>query len=94
MLSYYRNALLHVFIGETIVACALAAYGKQIQKEGVSEKLLFKDVWFLFKLLKREIVSDFNVVDDYKRMLDFGIIHRTKQDMAASEDDSLVFVPN
>jgi glycerol-3-phosphate O-acyltransferase len=52
MLSYYRNTIMHTFLPEAFVSCALAAFGAQLSsKEGVKIGRLFEETAFLMELL-------------------------------------------
>lgn len=43
MLSYYRNTIVHVFLPEAFVSCALSAFGAQLSsKEGVKINRLYE----------------------------------------------------
>jgi glycerone phosphate O-acyltransferase/fatty acyl-CoA reductase len=53
MLSYYRNTLVHAFLPEGFVGCALAAFGDQLSsKEGVSMSRVQEQTRFLVHLLR------------------------------------------
>eukprot|EP00742_Colponemidia_sp_Colp-10_P010413 GILJ01011431.1.p1 GENE.GILJ01011431.1~~GILJ01011431.1.p1 ORF type:complete len:1177 (+),score=214.25 GILJ01011431.1:40-3570(+) len=57
MLSYYRNQIMHLFVNEALVACALHAFGHQLAwTEGVNVNRLWEEVNFLANLLKREFI--------------------------------------
>jgi glycerone phosphate O-acyltransferase/fatty acyl-CoA reductase len=58
MLSYYKNNLVHLFINESYVACALNAFkGDWNEEEGISIQRVLASAFFLSQLLKQEFVS-------------------------------------
>jgi len=72
MLSYYRNNLVHVFINEAEVACALLGFS--IQKEsGFPLDQVWKRVQFLKTLLNEEFVvrDTMKTLDDFKSVVNF-----------------------
>jgi glycerol-3-phosphate O-acyltransferase len=64
MLSYYRNTILHTFLPEAFVSCALAAFGDQLSsKEGVKIGRLYEETTFLMNLLSEEYLIPYNLQD-------------------------------
>mmetsp|Transcript_32012 Transcript_32012/g.31710 ORF Transcript_32012/g.31710 Transcript_32012/m.31710 type:complete len:821 (-) Transcript_32012:23-2485(-) len=60
LLSYYRNALHHIFIGEALCACALYSFGEKLAwNSGVSKERVIVETLFLWNLIEREFVSRF-----------------------------------
>lgn len=55
MLSYYRNTLLHAFLPDAFLACALASFGEHLSaREGVLLPRLHTQTVFLARLLRNE----------------------------------------
>ena len=64
MLSYYRNTIVHTFLPEAFVSCALAAFGAQLStKEGVKIARLYEETVFLTNLLSEEYLIPYNLQD-------------------------------
>lgn len=64
MLSYYRNTIMHTFLPEAFVSCAIAAFGAQLSsKEGVKIGRLFEETTFLMELLSEEYLIPYNLQD-------------------------------
>lgn len=80
MLSYYRNTLIHAFWLESIVACALSSFGRDIAwKEGVSMERLWTEVNFLNALVSKEFQLREKLTKDFlpilvDRMIKRGIL--------------------
>lgn len=56
-LAYYRNHLVHLFVSEAVIACALQAFQwRRASDEGVKLDALLKEVSFLSLLLKLEFI--------------------------------------
>lgn len=55
MLAYYRNNLVHVFINEAYIACAITEFefGEQ---QGISLQRVFEQTLFIATILKDEFV--------------------------------------
>lgn len=48
MLSYYRNTIIHAFLPEAFLGCALTAFGEELYaKEGVKLTRLEEETLFL-----------------------------------------------
>lgn len=76
LLSYYRNSILHVFANESLIACAIAAFGQQIAwQEGVELKRLWEEVDFLLKLLHKEFIipNRIKTYEQFVAKIDFMI---------------------
>ena len=73
MLSYYRNAIMHIFFKEAYCACALFAFGEKLAfSEGVPRQRLREEALFLSSLLRNEFVVRDNVtgLDSIDRVID------------------------
>lgn len=56
-LAYYRNHILHLFVSEAVIACALQAFQwRRSTDRGVAKVDLLKEVRFLSQLLKKEFI--------------------------------------
>lgn len=81
MLSYYRNALTHVFLPEAFISLALVSFGSQMAyREGVALDRLMEETLFISKMLEKEYIlqkemkteADFNRT--FKTMLERKIL--------------------
>ena len=73
MLSYYRNALMHVFFKEAYCACALFAFGEKLAfAEGAPRPRLGEEALFLSAFLRNEFVvrDDVTGLDTIDRTID------------------------
>jgi glycerone phosphate O-acyltransferase/fatty acyl-CoA reductase len=62
MLSYYRNTLVHAFLPEAFLGCALAAFGEQLSsKEGVPLGRVHEQTRFLVHLLRNEYYLSYSL---------------------------------
>lgn len=62
MLNYYRNGLIHLFIQEGFMSCALCSFGyKAATEEGVPLDKHWQATEFLKHLLKLEHISRFKL---------------------------------
>lgn len=65
MLSYYRNTLVHAFLPEAFIGCALAAFGDQLSsKEGVLLGRVHEQTRFLVQLLQNEYYLSYSMESD------------------------------
>lgn len=56
-LAYYRNHILHLFVSEAVIACALQTFPwRRSTDQGVPKVELLKEVRFLSQLLKKEFI--------------------------------------
>lgn len=57
MLAYYRNGLVHIFLNEAYICCALESFGESIGEiQGFSLQRLWEQTSFLSNLLREEFV--------------------------------------
>jgi glycerol-3-phosphate O-acyltransferase len=57
MLAYYRNSLVHLFVNDAYIACALEAFGETINSsEGVSLQRLWEQTQFISDILRDEFM--------------------------------------
>ena len=67
-LSYYRNEVIHIFVDESFVCCALYAClkerGQVLPERKVNKQLLIERVRFLSQVLKLEFIFSPGKVED------------------------------
>lgn len=74
MLAYYRNNLIHYFVNDALIACALLGFSNiQNIAEGVNVQLVWERVQFIRDLLSKEFLirKTLNTYQDFLECLLF-----------------------
>lgn len=93
LLSYYRNNLIHLFINEAFISCALFGFGHhKCWEQGVDRKDLFDKVIFISTLLRNEFVlkTKFKTMEDLDKMIEYMIFNKT---LMENENGMLIIHP-
>jgi glycerol-3-phosphate O-acyltransferase len=72
MLSYYRNALTHVFLPEGFIGFALVSFGSQLAyREGVNVERLAEETLFISNIFRNEYIHprEMKTEQDFNRTL-------------------------
>jgi glycerol-3-phosphate O-acyltransferase len=89
-LAYYRNQILHIFVAEAFVACALESFACRRQADqGVSRADLLEETTFLSRLFKREFIykPSPDAEDNFDETLE---AMRRRKILSLSDDDQMV----
>jgi len=96
LLSYYRNTLIHVFIPNAYVACALFGFGEKLGwADGVQLHRLMEETYFLGVLLRAEFVTRGGIgsvneaIGPIQDLVNRGILERNEDKVKVSSAGNL-----